>query len=327
MKKIFLLFMLCFCLFGCEQMQIANSIYVSSIGFDYVNGNYIGYFYIPPTRDIAKNDSSDSTSTIGKIEGDSIAQLFDKIKVSVTSNVNFNHLKTMIFTNDFLKDDICINNLLDYISLSQGVSYNFYCFGTTDELSEVYSYTNPTEISDLYSIINTPNMLDYDYYGIDSVHFLNFANDFDNIDRVSLLPMIKQVELYTASNEVYNTLDIVGYFNLYSDNIFYDEGIKYLSNYDRDVTVGETLSKLSNYSVSVKVIDDVFTFYITYEKLISNDSDVSSFIENSIVSYLDNLLITDGYIHYINTYNYQQKTDLSNINYNVIVQEKTANFY
>lgn len=309
MKKILLLIsVLCLC--GCEKTSILNTVYISSIGIDYVEDQYVCYFYSPPAKDLGKNSDTDD-STVYVIRDKELSYCFNEMFDSKPSNINMLHLKTMILSDNF-KD---INILLDYFKYSENVSYNFHVFITDDDLSLVYTYKSMSNISNLYNFLNSPSLIDYSEYGISKSHFLAFANNYSNEYRYNMVPLVRVVN--SSLNDDFQ-LKIKGYSNT---NYIYDEKY-YLSNGEKEISINNNISFLSNYNVTFHVTEDIYNINISFKEVkVSGDLDVKSYLYEVVDEYLSEVLLNEGSLFLIDQYNYLYNKNISNINYiiNIIV--------
>lgn len=298
MRKILIVVLLFLC--GCEKVSILNTVYISSIGIDFVDGEYIGYFYSPPAKDLGKDTNSDDEATVYKVSDDNLVGLFNHMFNSDPININMFHLKTMILSQNF--NDIEV--LLDYFRFSSYVSYNFHVFITNDELSEVYKYKSMSNISNLYNFLNSPSLIDYESHGVSKCHFLNFANNYSNKERFNQVPLVK-IEKNSIEEDEYQ-LKIAGYSNLdfiYESSIY--KGIDLLCESDKFVSVENNVVLLSNYKIDSKEIDGLFNISIScYKTDVSGELDVEYYINNEIVFYLSKLISNEGNIFFIKQYNY-----------------------
>ncbi|MFI3251575.1 MAG: hypothetical protein R3Y60_00400 [bacterium] len=315
MKKLLIIFLLF--LTGCDKFSILNTVYISSIGIDYVDGEYYGYFYSPPSKDISKDGDSSSEATVYVIKETELSKLFDSMFDSDPVNINMLHLKTMILSNDF--NDVEV--LLDYFRFSTRVSYNFHVFITNDELSEIYKYKSMSNISNLYNFLNSPSLINYEEHGVSKCHFLSFANNFLNVNRYVNVPVVK-IE-HNSLNETDFQLKIDGYSNLefiYLSSEY--EGIIYLVNGEKEISHNNEIVLLKNYKVEISSID-IFVINISYTKVkVSSNLDSSAYIENKINQFLYKIIDNEGSLSIIKQYNYLYDKNLKTTEYKINIIEK-----
>ncbi len=304
MKKIILIISLLF-LSGCNKNTILNTVYISSIGIDYVEEEYVCYFYSPPSKDIGKNNDTNE-ATVYVVKNKELAYCFNEMFNSAPTNVNMLHLKTMILSDSF-KD---INVLLDYFKYSTKVSYNFHVFITNDKLEEIYKYKSMSNISNLYNFLNSPSLIDYEEYGISKSYFLSFANNYLTEGRYNMVPLVKIEK--TSLNEEEFQLKIKGYSNI--EYIY--EGKYYLSSGAKEVSFNNNISLLVNYKVNYKIIDNIYNINIDFTEVeVSGDLDIKSYLDQEIRSYLNKVIFNENELFFIKQYNYLFNQNLDTTNY------------
>ncbi len=315
MKKLFIIILLCF-ISGCEKESILNTVYISSIGIDYIEGEYIGYFYSPPAKDIGKNNDSNDEACVYVIKDKELGNVFDKLFDSDPVYINILHLKTMILSDNF-KD---INVLLNYFKYSTKVSYNFHVFITNDNLSDIYKYKSMSNVSNLYNFLNSPSLIEYEEHGITKCHFLNFANNYLNDKRYDIVPLVK-IEKNSLKDDEFQ-LKIDGYSNtnnIYQSSVY--KGINFLFNSNKEISLDNNISLLSNYKVKYSASNNIFNIDISYnEYKVSGDLDSNEFVISHINEYLEEVLSNEGSIYLIEQYNYLYKKNLDTNKYVVNIK-------
>ena len=237
-----LLIIICFSLTSCNT-SVNSSVYISSIGFEVEDKELVGYFLSNPLTDISrKSEESTSEAQYIKVKGKSCYEVFNEAKQSLLIPLNFLHIKTVIFSKDCF-DTPYIEDFLTYMKSIRSVSYNFYVFSTISKLEDIYKFKNPEQISYQYSILSSPDLLEYSDYGIEKLHFLDFANDYYNPRRYLHIPLLVVNEVwndnvtievdgflaYELSASLYRNSEYKGMLYLYDKNtiLFHDENDVY----------------------------------------------------------------------------------------------------
>ena len=112
-----------------------------------------------------------------KVKTDSVYDAFIEAEKSLLFPLNYRHIKTVIFHQDFFKTKY-IKDFFDFMKVVKFVSFNYYVFSTTSKLEELYEFSTPEQISYQYSVLSSPDLLDFHQYGTEKVHFLDFANSY-----------------------------------------------------------------------------------------------------------------------------------------------------
>ena len=328
MKKIFILICLFLCLSICGcNTSINSSVYISSIGFEVKDDKVVVYFLSNPHTDITRSgDDKQREAQYLKIEADSIYEAFTNAKQSLLSPLNFLHIKTVIFTEECFNSKY-IEDFLIFIKSIRFVSYNFYVFATISKIEDIYKFKNPEQISYQYSILSSPDLLEYSDFGVEKLHFLDFANDYYNRNRYLHIPLI-------VINDSWNenlTLEVDGFLcyglpiSLYRNSEY--EGMLYL--YDKNSILfhdDQNVYRITNYRVNQYERNNRFVFSILYENIVvfgdGNREEFEQKLLNEIKKYLDSYTSKQNGLYLIEMYNYLNTKELDVYNYEVEILHK-----
>ena len=328
MKKIFILVSLlcCFSIVSCNT-SVNSSVYISSIGFEIKDDKVVVYFLSNPLTDITRSsEDKQKEAQFLKIEANSIYEAFTNAKQSLLSPLNFLHIKTVIFTEECFNSKY-IEDFLVFIKSIRFVSYNFYVFATISKIEDIYKFKNPEQISYQYSILSSPDLLEYSNFGIEKLHFLDFANDYYNRNRYLHVPLI-------VINDSWNnnlTIEVDGFLcyglpiSLYRNSEY--EGMLYL--YDQNSILfhdDQNVYRITNYRVNQYERNNRFVFSILYEDItIFGDGDREEFEQKlleKIKKYLDSYTSIQNGLYLIEMYNYLNTKSLDVYNYEVEILHK-----
>ena len=322
MKKIQVIISLIFTLFtlvSCDT-QINSTLYVSSIGISTSDGKVIISFLSNPLTDISRNKNEDDKEPeVLKIESDSVYAAFNEASLSLLTPLNFKHIKTVIIHKDVF-DTKYVNEFLEYVKSVRYISYNFYVFSTLEEINEIYNFKNPEQISYQYSILSSPDLLDYTNFGVDRLHFLDFSNRYLVKERYLHIPMLV---LNTDWNK-HKTLEVNGLLAIDDVNISYKNedypGMLYLKNKNTILYYdGDDIYRVNEYKVGSKIDDGVYVILISYTNILSyyggSREKFEEKISIDIKKYLDTYILNHNKLYMIEFYNYLNNTNLNTINY------------
>lgn len=329
MRKIIIilgLLILLFTMTSCDT-KVNSTIYISSIGIEVKNEKINFHFLANPLTDISRNKSEASKeSEVLKIEASTVYEAFNTASLSLLTPLNFKHIKTVIMHTSFF-DSKYIDEFLQYIKSVRYISYNFYVFSTNEDITEIYNFKNPEQISYQYSLLSSPDLLDYSNYGVDRLHFLDFTNDYLVEKRYLHIPKI-------VINKNWNknmTLEVDGFLCV-DDNLNYYlskeyPGMLYLTNKNTIIfNDGENIYRIEEYMVSNKIIDGKFTILISYKNIVSFYGGSRLLFENKITSdikkYLDTYITNQGKLYMIEFYNYLNKTSFEVDKYEIEILYK-----
>lgn len=212
MKKIIFVFFI-LTLSACSYNNISNSLYISSIHLSYneQEAKYEGKFCLTSSDTIGKTEGSVGTSQIevATQEGKSILELFTMLKASSDLFVNYRHLSSVIFHTSFWTEEN-IEEFLNIIKFYNEFDFNFYVFLTEISGDDFFDLKNPDKISLLYSLVNSPATKDCFYFLEGPVHFLKFARDYYNKDKILKIPVIVLKKVWKIDKEESTSLSIEG---------------------------------------------------------------------------------------------------------------------
>lgn len=322
----FFLFFLCFKIVISSDM-LANKLYIESLGIEYTDKYKITLFS-PSSLSVGKSESSsDVGSTVITIESESLEDLFNKAEASTDFEINYRHLKSVVFHKSYLSYDM-LKNFIYFIINSEAFDFDFYIFTTEEKLSDIYSFKNPDNVSSYYSIldIDSHNLYLFDF--VNPVKFTNFIYFFDYKNNTIKIPLISSEKLYTIDNKEEISLYISGVSLINSNkiSIIYQNdyvNLRYLNSSD------ETLYYLKDFKLIVKSchtkykyknnlkIDIAIIYKNLYEE-ISEDVVIESLTKN--ISLNLNQLYSEG-IDYLNleyiNYLYNKSYTISDVKLNL----------
>lgn len=320
--QIIILFLLLMFTSGCNT-SINSSVYISSIGFE-VNedGKLVTYFLSNPLTDISRS-SEDKTKEAQyiKLTTDSVYDAFLEASQSLLSPLNFLHVKTIIFSEKCFGSKY-IMDFFNYIKSVRFISYNFYVFATISKIEDIYKFKNPEQISYQYSILSSPDLLSYSEFGIEKLHFLDFANDYFNPNRYLHIPLIVINDSWGKNI----TLEVDGFLcyeepiTLYRNSEY--KGMLYL--YDKQYVLlhdEEDVYRITNYRVNKYKKNNTFIFSISYEQItIFGEGSRDKFekkLAKEIKKYLDSYITNQDGLYLIKFYNYLNTKSLNVYNYEI----------
>ena len=328
MRKLYIFLMVIICLFlsGCNT-SINSSVYISSIGFEIEDGKLIGYFLSNPLTDISrKSEEPKKEGQYIKTEGESSYEVFNEAKQSLLIPLNFLHVKTVIFSKDCFESKY-IEDFLIYLKSIRSVSYNFYVFSTISKIEDIYKFKNPEQISYQYSILSSPDLLNYSDFGIEKLHFLDFANDYYNPRRYLHIPLLVVNELWNDNK----TIEVDGFLcyelkpTLYQNSEFI--GMLYL--YDKNTILfhdDDDVYRVTNYRVNKYKRNNKFVFSVSYEDITVFGSGSREKFEEKlgleIKKYLDSYTLNQNGLYLIKFYNYLNTDTLDVYNFDVEILHK-----
>lgn len=328
MRKVYIIILSFLSLFisGCNT-NINASVYISSIGFEIENDKLVSYFLSNPLTDITRtSEDKQKEAQYVRIESDSVYEAFIEAEQSLLSPLNFLHVKTVIFTEECFSSKYILD-FLTFIKSVRFISYNFYVFATISKIEDIYKFKNPEQISYQYSILSSPDLLNYSELGIEKLHFLDFANDYYDEGRYLHVPLI-------VINDSWNgniTIEVDGFLcygfpiTLYRNSEY--KGMLYL--YDRNSLLfydGSDVYRITNYRVNKYKRNNRFVFSILYEDItVFGNGNREKFEEKLILEikkYLDSYTTNQNGLYLIKFYNYLNTDSINLFDYEIEILHK-----
>lgn len=324
--NVIIFLMLVYCLSGCNT-SINSNVYISSIGFEMNDDKLVTYFLSNPLTDITRSsEDKEKKAQFIKIEANSVYEAFLEAEQSMLSPLNFLHVKTVIFSEECFNSKY-IEDFLTFIKSVRFISYNFYVFATISKIEDIYKFKNPEQISYQYSILSSPDLLNYSEFGIEKLHFLDFANDHYNKNRYLHVPLI-------IINDSWNdnvTLEVDGFLcyglpiTLYRNSEY--TGMLYL--YDKNSILfhdDKNVYRITNYRVNQYEKNNKFVFSIIYEDVTVFGTGTKEEFEEKLLKeikkYLDSYASNQNGLYLIEFYNYLNTKSLDVLNFDVEILHK-----
>ncbi len=252
MRKLLLVILILLSLTGCRAANaIYYNLYFASIGIEYENDEYKGYFYLPSSMDLGNDKSNnEQKAEIAKSSGKTLQDVFNNIEASSFLIMNFKHISSLVLHEEILKNNK-LDDIISFINSYKEIDKNFFIFTTSDKLEDVYKLKNMNNESLILTTLTEPKISQYIFSSSKPIHYLNFCRDYYN-DKTIDLPYIEAKSIFSEEIDsiickgvcfinrnnylIYNSNNTFNYFN---DNInmsFYDENInviieKYSTNY------------------------------------------------------------------------------------------------
>ena len=197
MNKILVFILLIFS--GCS-VDISESLFIASIGFEIEGDEINGYFYIPLSSDVGKTEQEGKGSgEFVRVAGKTIEQVFNNVDAVNSIDINLKHVSSVVLNKELYNDKFIVE-FINYIKHSNRLDFNFYLFTTSEKMEDIYSFKNPNQ----ESVLNSLLVISGDNAGIrlvaDPVHYLDFCKKFFS-RRSILIPMLDIEELWTIDGE------------------------------------------------------------------------------------------------------------------------------
>ncbi|MEC0174977.1 Ger(x)C family spore germination protein [Paenibacillus favisporus] len=144
---------------GCwGTREIEHMIYVNTLGVDYVKDKVVVYIQMVNFGGIAKKEpgqSQQQKTFVGKGEGDAFDTAIFNLYASSPQRIVWSNIKTVVFTENALKHGL-IDQVLDVWDRYYEFRYTVWTMATKEPLEQVLNATSISELSAIYSQLNSP---------------------------------------------------------------------------------------------------------------------------------------------------------------------------
>ncbi|MBP1944340.1 Ger(x)C family germination protein [Bacillus luteolus] len=137
-------------------MQTEN--HVSSLGFDYKEGNYIVYAQLFSFGNLAKQAGTPSGKPsvyIGKGEGKAILSAIDNLVSNSHLRLNFSHVKTIVLSEEFLEHGE-FDKLIDGMTRNRQLRLKPYIYGTKEKVEDILTISGYFNLPPMYTNLVMP---------------------------------------------------------------------------------------------------------------------------------------------------------------------------
>lgn len=280
---------------GCG-IDISESLFIASIGFEKEENEIKGYFYLPLSNDVGKSEAEGKgEGEFVKVGGENIERVFNNVMAVNSININLKHVSSVVINKELYNKNF-IEELIEFVKYSNLIDYNFYLFSTKEKMSDIYSFKNPNQ----ESVLNSLLVISGDNAGIrlvaDPVHFLEFSKRYYD-DRSILIPLLEIEELWTINGEnsknFYPQSALYYYRNSTYDVIkepsspYIKKKVEFYDNVEKNVIYFKKYKfKVKNGSIKIKCKYESFGHFVKEE-------DVVNLINTRINEYINKFQFLD----------------------------------
>lgn len=240
-----------------DYIDVTKVIYINSICFD-INedtNQYDCYFYVLNNFNLTQAELSssnvDTLAYVAKITAPTFTEAFRKLSQISNVYIHYNHLRTVILTNNFLEKKYLLD-FYKFIKDDLNLYPSFYLFTTNSKPEDIFNIENFSEISAYHTLLINPDLIK----SYKLITFLDFAKAM-TIDTYTLcIPHISCVKkIFSRQDEEYYSLFLDGY-------TFYNKEHTLLTAYDSDFKALHWISLLNNTTYTL----DEYDLYIKKRK-------------------------------------------------------------
>ncbi|MFE4810147.1 Ger(x)C family spore germination protein [Peribacillus simplex] len=143
---------------GCwDEKTIQDFHYITAIGIDFKDGEYIVYTQLVDFAAVAKTEAKPTQSLpvyVGKQKGRSISIAINKLMRNTQQSLYIGHVSTFVISENVLKQQSA--EIVDYIYRNQLLRYSANIFGTKSSMDQLFSINGYFNLSPLYTTLYLP---------------------------------------------------------------------------------------------------------------------------------------------------------------------------
>ncbi|WP_152393415.1 Ger(x)C family spore germination protein [Paenibacillus guangzhouensis] len=199
---------------GCwGAKEIEHMIYVNTLGIDYVDDQFVVYVQMVNFSGIGKKESGGATQEqktfVGQARGDSFDTAIFNLYASSPQRIVWSNIKTLVFSDKALKHGI-IDQVLEVWDRYYEFRYTVWAMATKEPMEEVLNTPSISDLSVLYSQLNSP-MRTYEQSSIIApIYLYKFIWKWKEKGQVVLLPYLDIVHGWTDNNKPSPNLSMAG---------------------------------------------------------------------------------------------------------------------
>lgn len=180
---------------GCwDNKTIQDINYITALGIDYEDGNYIIYtqsmdFSTLAKQEASKQSSSENNAVIGKGKGKTLDLAITSIHRASQMRIAFQHVTAIVLTEKALKADI--KHIFDVIYRYYEIRYRPWMYATRESVKELFSLKTLFNESARLSLLHDPREPYKQRSMIPPIQFVQFTKQLREPDQTLLLPSLK----------------------------------------------------------------------------------------------------------------------------------------
>lgn len=199
MKRLTLLFLLAVfslsILPGCWDIREIQEInYITALGIDFRNDEYIVYAQMLDFSSVAKQESGKQTEQIpiwvGRGSGKTLSEAITDLYSTNQQHLSWGHVTALVLTEPVLTDDR-MNQVFDLTNRSQEIRYTKWVYGTQNRIEELFTTTPFFQLSPLHSLLHEPMESFKQYSFIRPIQFNEFIIRYREKGATVVLPTLQ----------------------------------------------------------------------------------------------------------------------------------------
>ncbi|MCM3492258.1 MULTISPECIES: Ger(x)C family spore germination protein [Paenibacillus] len=208
---------------GCWDIkEVQDMNYVTAIGIDYEDGQYVVYTQMLDFTTVAKAETGKSENPaqvwISKTKGKTINWAVDQVYNSSQTRTVWSHVSSIVISDKVLKSAILPK--LDSIGRYQEVRMTPWVFGTSHSIEELFNTRAFFNMSPLFTILHEPIDQFNQRSIIAPIRYFDFLADLTEPGYTEMLPSLSiDTETWSTMDKRDPKMSINGGFSLYDEKL------------------------------------------------------------------------------------------------------------
>ncbi|CAM3928490.1 Ger(x)C family spore germination protein [Cohnella lubricantis] len=178
---------------GCwSSRDIQNMAYVTAVGLDYKDGQYIAYSQVLNFQNIARTESTEVGGEVpiwvGKSSGHTVTEALGSLSATSQLRLFWGHVKVIVATERILRAGM--SGAIDAINRYRDIRYNVLIYGTNEKMDDILTQKSLLNLSPLDSVLFSPGPIYSQVSPILPVNFNHFISAINEPGDPAMVPSI-----------------------------------------------------------------------------------------------------------------------------------------
>lgn len=161
-KTLFVIILWNLLLVGCDAKEIQSQTYITSLGIDYIDDEFVVYTQALNFANIAKQEGASSLQEaapifIGEAKAKSIHSALSKLEQESALPFYFGHVNTILLSEKVINNKL--GSVVEFIGQDPFLRYNMWIFGTKENVKDLLLGESFFNFPSIYTIIHNPKIL------------------------------------------------------------------------------------------------------------------------------------------------------------------------
>lgn len=216
MKKIIFIVMISsqiLLLTGCwGAKEIQSQTYITALGLDYAEGEFIVYIQALNFANIAKQEGASSLQQaspilIGEAKGKTIQSALSKLEQMSALPLYYGHVESILLSENLIKEQM--KSVIEFIGQNSLLRYNLWLFGTEKDIKEILTSESFFNFPSKYTIIHNPKSLTKNNLFIPIEKYNKFISTYYQPVGTQIIPSLETNKTHYSEDEKKKNITVV----------------------------------------------------------------------------------------------------------------------